>query len=341
MKAAVIHEYKQPLRIEEVASPAPAPDEVIVEVEACGVCHSDLHLAEGDWPQLSRMIKKPLIPGHEVVGRVVEKGDAVNNLDVGDRVGIAWVHWTCGECEFCREGNENLCPNQTITGATVDGGYAQFIKAKASHALKVPEALNSAEAAPLFCAGVTVYRAIKKADIRPGQRVAVFGIGGLGHLALQIAKVFEAEVTAVDIHEDKLEFARALGADRTFNAATSDVAKEFRRLGGAHAAVVTSGSKAAYDTAFYSVRSGGSLVVVGMPSENLSFPAIMMREIKISSSATGTRDDLSRVLELAAEGKIRCHIETRPLEEINDILDQMRRGEITGRVVLTISAPRP
>jgi propanol-preferring alcohol dehydrogenase len=333
MRAAVVREFKTPLSIEDMPMPRPDSDEVLIKVEACGVCHSYLHLAEGDW--LRKLIKQPLIPGHEVVGRVVERGDAVSNLEVGDRVGVAWVHWTCGECEFCLEGNENLCGSQTITGASVDGGFAEFIKAKASHALKVPEALNAVEAAPLFCAGVTVYRAIRKAELRPGQRVAVFGIGGLGHLAVQIAKSLGAEVTAVDIAEDKLELARSVGADHTLNAATEDVPKYFRRMGGVHAAVVTSAAKKAYDQAFYSIRSGGALVVVGMPAEDLSFPAIMMREIKVMSSATGTREEQRDVLNLAAAGKLRCRVESRSLDEINEIFDEMRRGEISGRAVLT------
>ncbi len=334
MKAALVHDYKQPLQIEEVARPAIAEDEVLVEVEACGVCHSDLHLAEGDWPQLKRLIKMPFIPGHEVVGRVVEKGSAVEHLSIGDRVGVAWLHWSCGECELCREGLENLCPRQSITGASVDGGFAQFIKAKASHTLKVPDSLSSEEAAPLFCAGVTVYRAIKKADIKPGQRVAVFGIGGLGHLAVQIAKAFGAEVIAIDVADEKLELARSLGAEKTVNAATADPAKELRSMGGAHVAVVTIGSKAAYNSAFFSIRAAGSLVVVGFPSEDISFPAIMMREMKILSAATGTRQDVADVLEMAASGKIRCRVETRQLDEINEILEDMRRGRISGRVVL-------
>lgn len=336
MKAAVIHEYKQPLSIEEAEIPKPGPDEVLIKVEACGVCHSDLHIAEGDWVQLLRIIKRPLIPGHEVVGRVVEKGEAVSELKVGDRVGVAWTHWTCGECELCKEGRENLCTKQAITGATVDGGYAEFMKAKSSHSLKVPENLSSEEAAPLFCAGVTVYRAIKNSGVKPGQRLVVFGIGGLGHLAVQIAKSFGAEVIAVDIAEDKLEFARALGATTTFNAAKEDPVKAIKKLGGAHVAVVTSGSKKAYDQAFYAMRSSGRLVVVGMPAEDLSFPAIMMREVQIGSSATGTRQDLREVLELAAAGKVRCTIEKRPLEAINQIFDQMRQGQITGRVVVTL-----
>ena len=336
MKAAVVRQFKQPLVVEDVETPAIGSDEVLIKVEACGVCHSDLHIAEGDWTQLRKMIKTPLIPGHEVVGRVVEKGDSVTHLEKGDRVGVAWLHWSCGECDLCKEGRENLCSKQQITGASVDGGYAEYIKAKASHAAKVPDSLDSYEAAPLFCAGVTVYRAIKNADIQPGQRVAIFGIGGLGHLAVQIAKAFDAEVIAVDIADDKLEFARALGADHTINGSTVDAVKQLRSMGGAHVSVVTSAAKAAYDQAFYATRSSGTLVVVGMPAEDLTFPAIMMREVKIMSSATGTREDLREVLDLAAAGKVRCRIETSPIERINEIFEQMRRAQITGRVVLAL-----
>lgn len=336
MKAAIIREYKQPLQIEDSPIPVPCADEVLIKVDACGVCHSDLHLAEGDWTHLLRIIKRPLIPGHEAVGRVVQKGDAVNHLEVGDRVGVAWTHWTCGECELCKEGHENLCQKQMITGATVDGGYAEFLKAKASHALKVPDSISSEEAAPLFCAGVTVYHAIKKSGIKPRQRLAVFGIGGLGHLAVQIGKCFGAQVIAIDIADDKLEFARRVGADITINAATEEVVKQIRKMGGAHVAVVTSAAKAAYDQAFYAVRSGGKLMVVGMPAEDLSFPAIMMREMSIVSSATGTREDMREVLELAAAGRLRCEVETRGLEQINEIFDEMRKGKITGRIVVTM-----
>jgi alcohol dehydrogenase, propanol-preferring len=334
MRAAVIREFNQPLLVEEVQDPVPGPEDVLIKVDACGVCHSDLHIAEADWPHLQRIIKKPLILGHEVVGKVVDKGSAVTNLEIGDRVGVAWVHWTCGSCELCREGRENLCTRQIITGAMVDGGFAEFISAKASHALKVPNNLSSEEAAPLFCAGVTVYRAIKNSGVKQGQRLGVFGIGGLGHLAVQIARIFGAEITAIDVDDSKLEFARSLGATVTLNAARQEPAKELRKVGGLHVAVVTSGAKAAYDQAFYSVRSSGALVVVGMPAEDLTFPAIMMREIRISSSATGTREDLRELLELAASGKIRCKIETRPLEQVNEVFDLMRRGQITGRVVL-------
>jgi propanol-preferring alcohol dehydrogenase len=336
MKAAILREFKQPLSLEDVPKPEPGSDEVLIKIEAAGVCHSDLHIAEGDWPQLAAIVKRPLVLGHEVVGRVVKIGAEVKQLEVGDRVGVPWIYWSCGECEICKEGNENLCPSQKITGATVDGGFAEYIKAKASHATKVPTPLASEEAAPLFCAGVTVYRALKKAQISPGQRAAVFGIGGLGHLAVQIAVAFGAEVWAVDVDDGKLEFASSLGADHVVNATSSEVVKELRKIGRVHAAIVTSAAKAAYDSAFASVRQGGTLVAVGLPAEPLSFPAIMMAatEIKIMASSVGTREDLRQVLEMAASGKLRCKTELRPLEQINDVFEDMRKGRITGRVVV-------
>ena len=228
MKAAVLHEFKTPLSLEEVPRPALGADEVLIEVEVCGVCHSDLHVADGDWAQFAGIVKKPLILGHEIVGRVVERGAAVQTIQIGDRVGVPWVQWTCGECEFCREGNENLCAKQRITGVMVDGGYAEYAKAPASHVVKIPDALSSEQAAPLLCAGVTVHRALKQAKIRAGQRLAVFGVGGLGHIAVQIGCAAGAEVIAIDISEEKLALAKSLGAARTLNAATVNVVKELR-----------------------------------------------------------------------------------------------------------------
>jgi alcohol dehydrogenase, propanol-preferring len=337
MKAAVLHVFKQPLTIQEVDQPKPADNEVLIAVEACGVCHSDLHVADGDWPQLARIVKKPLILGHEIVGRVVEKGAAVREFQVGDRVGVPWLYWSCGECEFCREGNENLCARQQITGVTVDGGYADFAKALASHALKIPDGLSSVEAAPLFCAGVTVFRALRQAKISRGQRLAIFGIGGLGHIAVQIGCALGAEIAAVDISEEKLALAKSLGATHAFDAASTDVAKEFRNLGGVHAALVTSAAKSAYDMAFSCVRPSGSLLVVGLPAENICFPPILMaaREIRMQASAVGTRQDLSEILAMAAAGKVRCQTATLPLTQANQVLDRLRRGTVTGRIVLT------
>jgi len=337
MKAAVLHEFKRPLTIQEVDSPKREDNEVLIAVEACGVCHSDLHVADGDWPQFAKIVKKPLILGHEIAGRVVEKGAGVRDLQVGDRVGVPWLHWSCGECEFCREGNENLCARQKITGVTVDGGYAEFVKAPASHALKIPDGLSAMEAAPLFCAGVTVFRALKQARVSRGQRLAIFGIGGLGHIAVQIGCALGAEIIAVDISEEKLALAKSLGAVHAFNAASPDVTKEFRNMGGVHAALVTSAAKSAYDMAFSCVRPSGSLLIVGLPAENICFPPILMaaREIRMQASAVGTRQDLSEILAMAAAGKIHCQTATRPLAQVNEVLAELRRGSVSGRIVLT------
>jgi len=336
MKAAILRDFKQRLSIEEVERPHPEADEVLIQVEACGACHSDLHVADGDWTQLAGIVKRPLILGHEIAGHVVEKGPAVHDLQIGDRVGVPWIHWSCGECEFCREGNENLCSRQKITGVTVDGGYAEFVKAPATHALKIPDGLSALEAAPLFCAGLTVYRALKS-SMAAGQRLAVFGIGGLGHLAVQFGRAFGAEVTAIDISDEKLELARTFGAADAFNAATADVVKQLRRKGGVHVSLVTSAAKAAYDTAFSCLRPTGTLLVVGLPAENICFPPILMaaREVRIHASTVGTRQDLREVLTMAAAGKIRCHVVKRPLADANEALDQLRKGEVSGRIVLT------
>ena len=336
MKAAILREFKAPLTIEEVAQPTPDAHEVLIQVEACGVCHSDLHVANGDWPQLVPITKRPLILGHEIAGHVVEKGASVDQLEIGDRVGVPWVHWTCGECDFCREGNENLCVKQKITGVTVDGGYAEFVKAPASHALKIPDGLSGVDAAPLFCAGVTVYRALKHARIQPGQRLAVFGVGGLGHLAVQIGLGMGAIVTAIDVSEEKLAHARSLGASATLNAAAANVVKELRRAGGVHAALVTSAAKAAYDMAFPCVRPTGKLLVVGLPSETLCFPPIVMAalEVRIQASSVGTREDIRELLAVAAAGKVRCQVTTRPLAQANEVLAELRAGAVLGRIVL-------
>jgi propanol-preferring alcohol dehydrogenase len=337
MKAAILREFKQPLVVEEVDRPKPGPEEVLIEVQACGLCHSDLHLADGDWPQLAPIIKKPLILGHEIAGRVVETGSAVDHLKVGDQVGVPWVHWTCGACDFCREGNENLCVKQQITGVTVDGGYAEFVKAPASHALKIPDGLSSIDAAPLFCAGVTVYRALRHAQIQPGQRLAIFGVGGLGQLAVQIGKELGAVVTAIDVSAEKLSQARALGAAATLNTATEKVVKELRRSGGAHVALVTSAARTAYDTAFLSLRPTGMLLVVGLPSESLCFAPISMAasEVRIQASSVGTRKDLREVLALAAAGKIHSEVTARPLAQVNEAMAELRNGTVSGRIVLT------
>ncbi|MFZ0294469.1 MAG: zinc-dependent alcohol dehydrogenase [Candidatus Sulfotelmatobacter sp.] len=336
MKAAVLHEFKVPLAIEDVPRPEPGDDEVLIEVEVCGVCHSDLHVADGDWKQFGSIVKKPLILGHEIVGEVVERGSAVQSVQVGERVGVPWLQWTCGRCEFCREGNENLCVRQRITGVMVDGGYAEFAKAPASHVVKIPANLPSEQAAPLLCAGVTVHRALKQAKVQTGQRLAVFGVGGLGHLAIQVGRAAGAEVVAIDVAEEKLALAKSLGAARALNISTSNVVQELRKSGGVHVAIVTSAAKAAYDMAFSCVRPSGMLLVVGLPAQEISFPPILMAaaEIQVRASAVGTREDLREVLAMGADGTLRCQVSARRLAEVGEVLAQLSRGEIRGRAVL-------
>ncbi len=339
MKAAVLREFGSPLEIQDIAIPKTAEHEVLIKVDVCGVCHSDVHIADGDWIQLARIVKKPLVLGHEIVGTIVEARPATGFM-VGDTVGVPWVYWTCGKCEFCREGNENLCTQQQITGVTVDGGYAQFVKAPATHAVKIPPGLTPEQAAPLLCAGLTVHRAIMRSRLVAGHRLAVFGVGGLGHMAVQVGRKMGADVIAIDISDEKLALAKSCGAGRTFNAAQTDVIKELRSLGGAHVAMVTSAAKTAYDMAFYCVRPTGTLLAVGLPAQDICFPPIMMaaREIHIQASAVGTRQDLNEILAIGAAGNLRSEVTSRPLEQANEVLDQLRRGQVSGRVVLKAHA---
>jgi propanol-preferring alcohol dehydrogenase len=338
MKAAVLRELGHQPLIDEIPTPIPAPDEVLIKVVACGVCHSDLHLASGEWDLLKPITKIPLVLGHEITGTIAAVGEGVSGFESGDRVGVPWLHDTCGECEFCRSGRENLCSRQQVTGCTVDGGFAEFVKAKASHTAKLPINLSFAEAAPLLCAGLTVHNALKKSGLQSGQVMAIFGIGGLGHLAIQLAKARGAEVIAVDLADDKLELALDCGADATVNALTTQAYKEIKKLsaGGAHVVMVTSGSRAAYETALRSLRRGGTLSVVGMAPEPISVStvALVSGEYRIVASAVGTRQDLSEILQLAAEGKVKCRIELRKFEEIGNIFTEMKEGRLLGRVVL-------
>lgn len=338
MKAAILREIGTPLILEDVPTPAPPPGDVQIRVEACGVCHSDLHLADGDWDLLKRITKVPLILGHEVIGKISALGDGVTAFKIGDRVGVPWIFWTCGECEFCKEGRETLCTKQKITGCTVDGGFAEFMLAPATHAARIPASLDSHEAAPLLCAGLTVYKAIKVSGIKPGQRMAIFGVGGLGHLAIQIARAMDVHVCAIDVTEEKLEFAKSLGAEWTVNGATEDVRKRLRALGGAHVALVTSAIPAVYETALRCLRGGGTLAVVGMANEPFRASAVSLisGETRIIASAVGTRDDLRELFELVTRAPIRCKIETRPLDQVNDVFDRLKRGTVIGRIVLTV-----
>ncbi len=329
MKAAVLQSIGSPLVIEDVPTPSPGSGEVLIKVEACGVCHSDLHLADGDWDLLRPITKIPVILGHEVAGTVAALGEGVTSRALGDRVGVPWIYWSCGECEFCKENREILCLKQKITGCGVDGGFAEYMIAPATHATKLPSSLSAAEAAPLLCAGVTVYRALKQAGL---------AAGGLGHLAIQIARAKGASVAAIDMTDDKLELGKSLGAEWTVNASTEAVHKRMRAIGGAHIALVTSASPAAYETALRCLRRGGTMAVVGMANEPFKGSAVSLGsgETRIVASAVGTRDDLRELFELVEQHPIRCKIETRPLDQVGQVFEELKRGAVLGRIVLTM-----
>ncbi|WP_134685302.1 alcohol dehydrogenase AdhP [Brevibacillus migulae] len=335
MKAAVVKHFKAPLTIEQVEKPEVGPGEVLVHIHACGVCHTDLHAAHGDWPVKPKL---PLIPGHEGVGVIEKVGPGVTHLKAGDRVGIPWLYSACGHCEYCLSGWETLCPNQHNSGYSVDGGYAEYCKAAADYVVKIPENLDFVEAAPIFCAGVTTYKALKVTGAKPGEWVAIYGAGGLGHVAIQYAKAMGLHVAAVDTGEEKLALARELGADLTvdFRMEKADEAIQ-EKVGGVHAAVCTAVNKIAFQQAFHSVRRGGTCVAVGLPPEDMPVPIFdtVLKGIKVVGSIVGTRKDLIEALQFASEGKVKTIVQTKPLEEINEIFEQMEKGEINGRIVLT------
>ncbi|MGH9817472.1 MAG: alcohol dehydrogenase catalytic domain-containing protein [Candidatus Acidiferrales bacterium] len=370
MKSARVYEFGKLLVVEDAPALELKPDEVLVRVEACGVCHSDLHMIRGDWPDVAARMSLPAILGHEVVGRVERVGAKVQGVAQGARVGVGWLYSTCEACEFCRDGAENICLHRQVTGVEAPGGFAQFIRMRASHAVPVPESLAAGEAAPLFCAGLTVFHALRNAGFpvgmdagaapsgRPsdgrakepgqaqgpaptaqGKRIAVFGIGGLGHLAVQLAAQAGAEVIGVDVSDAKLALARKCGAAEAVNVAAPDAKKLLRANGGPHLAIVTAAAKPAYDLAFRTLRKRGTLAVVGLPKEDLTFFADdwVVGEFRMVGSAVGTRAEMRELLAIAAAGRIRCEVETHGIEAINEVFTRMDRGEILGRAVIKFS----
>jgi alcohol dehydrogenase, propanol-preferring len=332
MKAALLHKAGTPLAIEEIPDPVAGPGEILIRVKACGVCHTDLHLAAGEWP----VKKLPLVLGHEAVGIVESIGAGVANFKPGDRAGVPWIYRTCGQCEFCTSDREALCPEILVTGFMVDGGYAELLKAPASHAVRVPDGLGFAEAAPVYCAGLAPYRALKRSDAHLGDTVAIWGVGGLGHYAVQIARAMGARVVAVDIAPEKLELARRLGADEVVDASSSKPGEAIRALGGAHVVLNLAPNAETIAQSFSALRRGGTLMLVGLPPGSFTLPirASVAKGIRVLTSAVGSRQDLREVLALAEAGKIKSVVETCRLEEINRVFERMRKGGISGRVVV-------
>lgn len=337
MKAAVVEQFGQPLKLREVPIPAPGPGQVLIKVFSSGVCHTDLHAADGDWPIKPNL---PFYPGHEGAGFAAAIGAGVTHVREGDRVGIAWLHSACGVCEFCLAGWETLCQAQQNSGYSVNGSFAEYALAAADYVGHIPKKLAFTDSAPILCAGVTTYKGLKQTDTRPGEWVVISGVGGLGHVAVQYAKAMGLHVAAVDIGDEKLQLASKLGAEVTVDAAKEDAAAAIqKKIGGAHGVLVTAVSPPAFKQAVGMLRRGGTCVLNGLPPGDfpVSIFDLVLNGQTIRGSIVGTRIDLQEALEFAAEGKVKATIETQPLDAINDIFARLKKGKVNGRVVLEIA----
>jgi propanol-preferring alcohol dehydrogenase len=342
MKAAVVEKFREPLVVREVPVSAPGPGQVLVEIMASGVCHTDLHAADGDWPVKPSL---PFTPGHEGAGVVVALGAGITHLKEGDRVGIAWLHGACGHCGFCLSGWETLCPEQKNSGYSVNGSFAQYALAQADYVGRIPKNLSFVDAAPILCAGVTTYKGLKETNARPGEWVVISGAGGgLGHVAIQYAKAMGLHVAAVDLGPEKASLARSLGAEIAIDALTQDPVSEIQKqIGGAKGVLVIAVSTTAFKQAIGMLRRGGTCVLNGLPPGEfpVSIFNLVLNGQTIRGSIVGTRLDLEEALGFAAEGKVKAIIDTQPLESINDVFHRLKTGKVNGRVVLQIGAQAP
>jgi alcohol dehydrogenase, propanol-preferring len=337
MKAAVVRAFGEPLAIEEVPIPAPGAGEVLVKIVATGVCHTDLHAADGDWPVKPT---PPFIPGHEGAGIVAAVGAGVTNLKEGDPVGVAWLHDACGLCEYCITGWETLCEAQHNSGYTVNGSFAEYAIGAAGYVARLPERADFAGLAPILCAGVTTYKGLKETEARPGEWVAISGLGGLGHIAVQYARAMGLHVVALDVTDDKLALARDLGAEVTVNARSPDAVAHVLKAtgGGAHGVLVTAVSPPAFAQALRLARRRGTVSLVGLPPGEFATPIfdVVLKRITIRGSIVGTRADLAEAIAFAGEGKVRAHIHPAKLEDVNQIFSDLKAGSVDGRMVMTL-----
>ena len=339
MQAAVVERFGEPLVVRELPVPTPGPGQALVEIFASGVCHTDLHAADGDWPVKPTL---PFTPGHEGAGIVAALGPGVTHLKLGDRVGIAWLHSACGHCKFCLSGWETLCLEQKNSGYSVDGSFAQYALAQADYLGRIPENLSFVDAAPILCAGVTTYKGLKETETRPGEWVVISGIGGLGHVAIQYARAMGLRVAAVDLGPEKIALARKLGAEIAVDAKTQDPAVEIQKqIGGAQGVLVTAVSTIAFKQAIGMLRRGGTCVLNGLPPGEfpISIFDVVLNRYTIRGSIVGTRLDLEEALTFAADGHVKATIETQPLESVNDVFARLKSGQVNGRVVLQIGEP--
>jgi propanol-preferring alcohol dehydrogenase len=335
MKAAVVEAFDSPLMLREWDIPTPGPGQILIKTEACGVCHTDLHAARGDWPVKPSL---PFIPGHEGIGIVVALGAGVTSVSEGERVGVPWLYSACGHCEYCLSAWETVCASAEFGGYTRDGGFAEYILADPEYVAHIPAGLAPQEAAPIICAGVTTYKGIKEADVRPGQWIVISGIGGLGHLAVQYAKAMGLRVCAVDVDDRKLAHAATLGAEAVVNAREGDPIQAVREVtdGGAQGVLITAPSLAAFKQGVGMTRKRGTCVLVGLPPGEfpLSLFDVVANCITVRGSFVGTRQDMVEALAFAAEGKVKADIELRPLAQINQVFRELGDGDVRSRIVI-------
>lgn len=335
MNAAVVRQFGSPLVLEQWDIPSPRANQIVIKTEACGVCHTDLHAAKGDWPVKPTL---PFIPGHEAIGLVTAVGSGVSIVKEGDRVGVPWLYSACGHCEYCLSAWETVCPDAKFGGYTSNGGFAEYILADPDYVAHVPVGLSAIEAAPLICAGVTTYKGIKQTEARPGEWVAISGVGGLGHLAVQYAKAMGLLVCAIDVDDGKLAHAKRLGADLVFNARAGDPGAALKKEtgGGAHGVLITAPSLIAFKQGIGMTRRRGTCVLIGLPPGEFPVPLfdVVANCITIRGSFVGTRYDMAEALRFAADGKVKADIELAPLSSINNVFNRLERGDVDSRVVL-------
>jgi propanol-preferring alcohol dehydrogenase len=335
MHAAVVEQFGKPLVLREWPIPTAGPGQILVKTEACGVCHTDLHAANGDWPVKPT---PPFIPGHEAIGRVAEVGAGVAIVKEGDRVGVPWLYSACGHCEHCLSAWETVCGEAQFGGYTRNGGFAEYVLADPNYVAHIPGGLSPTAAAPLICAGITTYKGIKETQAKAGDWIAISGAGGLGHLAIQYAKIMGMRVCAIDVDDGKLALAKSLGADLVFNARHGDVAAALKTEtgGGAHGVLITAPSLGAFKQGVAMTRKRGTCVLVGLPPGDFPLPLfdVVANCITVRGSFVGTREDMAECLAFAADGRVKADIELQPLSKINDVFERLKHGKVAGRVVL-------
>jgi propanol-preferring alcohol dehydrogenase len=326
-KAAAVEQ--SPLKARDWPRPEPGAGEIRIRVKACGLCHTDLHTVEGELP----LPKLPLIPGHQIVGVVEARGRGANRFREGERVGVPWLHSTCGGCDYCRQGRENLCDSARFTGYHADGGYAEFTVVSQDFAYPLPAAYSDVAAAPLLCAGVIGYRALRLSEIRPGERLGLYGFGGSAHIAIQVARHWGCEVYVFTRSEEHRELARQLGAAWAGRAEDEPPAQ-------IHSAVIFAPAGSLVPEALRVLRKGGVVALAGIymsPLPSLPY-ASLYHERNIRSVSNSTRQDVREFLQLAGEIPVRTEIETFPLLEANQALVKLKHSALRGAGVLTISA---